>query len=136
MKVKTEWFNECRFAEEISALFRAGRGDWAPPREVDALEPNADMQVTVVSDADRMLGFGVHYEAPQWHCEFLYLLFVKPEARRQGIGSLIISRCAEISRLKGHTSVKLGTVPNNDLMHALMARAGATQFAIYYQLPA
>jgi [ribosomal protein S18]-alanine N-acetyltransferase len=97
---------------------------WTPPRVQRALA-DARTNVCVAEQGDALVGFGIMVYADD--TAHLSLLAVRPEARRQGVGTALLHWLEQVARVAGIARVQLEARHDNASALAFYRRHGYAQ---------
>ncbi len=105
------------FAQELAAL----PGDYAPPQGI----------LLLATEDDAALGcLGIRpFEWP--FIAELKRLYVRPQARGRGVGTLLVHRALSFARVAGYRRVRLDTLPTMFAAQRLYEAAGFQQIEAY-----
>jgi GNAT superfamily N-acetyltransferase len=94
-------------------------------------DPDGDEWVLWIGPSAAPLALAIFYDVGLGRM-WLDFLYVVPAARRNGLGTRLVTRAAEASKTLDFRRLMLGTVVGNAPMQALAAKLGFSQVAINY----
>ena len=128
-----EWIGLDLAFQEIDAELDGLPGDYAPPRGA-LFVGGRDHLVAMIGlrPLDEQACFAGAYDPTAGEMK---RLFVRPEARGQGLAKQLIGRVIDQARQLNYTEIRLDTLPMMGDAHALYVALGFHDIAPYYDTP-
>jgi ribosomal protein S18 acetylase RimI-like enzyme len=130
--------------DELTPLVDAYRQFYKQPSDLNAVKAylqerlsNNQCVVFIAYEGEEPLGFTLLYHhyttVALGHVWLLNDLFTKPEARRKGVGEVLLRRAAEFAKADGAKRIWLRTAVDNFTAQALYEKAGYKRDEQFYR---